>query len=146
MDLDHCIDTHVGGVESAYGVLIQGGLSSGERRRLQVAAALISKPETICLDEPTTGLDATNALHLMQRIKMLCSETHMTAVASLHQCRREIMVELDMVRPARVSRLIRGQGSGSRCRGGQGHRRRSSELVLLSICSPSTFPLGLRIL
>jgi hypothetical protein len=36
MDLDHCRTTHVGGVESAYGVLIQGGLSSGERRRLQV--------------------------------------------------------------------------------------------------------------
>ena len=36
MDMSHTVDTYVGGVESAYEVLIEGGLSSGERRRLQV--------------------------------------------------------------------------------------------------------------
>jgi len=95
MDMSHTQDTYVGGIEAAYGVLIEGGLSSGERRRLQVCATLISKPEIIILDEPTTGLDATNALHLVRVLKRLCRDTSMTAVASLHQCRREIMTELD---------------------------------------------------
>jgi ABC-type multidrug transport system ATPase subunit len=85
----------VGGVEVAYAVVIEGGLSSGERRRLQVCATLISKPEVVILDEPTTGLDATNALHLVRVLKRLCRDTSMTAIASLHQCRREIMTELD---------------------------------------------------
>lgn len=97
MDMSHTQDTYVGGIEAAYGVLIEGGLSSGERRRLQVCATLISKPEIIILDEPTTGLDATNALHLVRVLKRLCRDTSMTAVASLHQCRREIMLELDSV-------------------------------------------------
>ena len=85
----------MGGVEVAYAVVIEGGLSSGERRRLQVCATLISKPEVVILDEPTTGLDATNALHLVRVLKRLCRDTSMTAIASLHQCRREIMTELD---------------------------------------------------
>ena len=91
----HPQDTYVGGVEVAYAVVIEGGLSSGERRRLQVCATLISKPEVVILDEPTTGLDATNALHLVRVLKRLCRDTSMTAIASLHQCRREIMTELD---------------------------------------------------
>ena len=47
------------------------------------------------LDEPTTGLDGANALHLIKVLRRLCVATEMTALASLHQCRREIMAELD---------------------------------------------------
>lgn len=43
------------------------------------------------------GLDSTNALHLVRVLRRLCASSHMTALASLHQCRAEVMGELDLL-------------------------------------------------
>jgi ABC-type multidrug transport system ATPase subunit len=40
------------------------GISGGERKRLGIACELISKPSLLFLDEPTTGLDAFQALQV----------------------------------------------------------------------------------
>jgi ABC-type multidrug transport system ATPase subunit len=40
------------------------GISGGERKRLAIACELMSKPSLVFLDEPTTGLDAFQALQV----------------------------------------------------------------------------------
>jgi len=48
--------------------------SGGMRRRLDLAASLISKPPLIFLDEPTTGLDPRTRLQMWNTIRNLVSD------------------------------------------------------------------------
>src|SRR5690606_30219572 len=47
--------------------------SSGRRRRLDLAAALVVSPPVMFMDEPTTGLDPRNRQQLWEVIKQLVS-------------------------------------------------------------------------
>jgi ABC-2 type transport system ATP-binding protein len=47
--------------------------SGGERRRLDVVAALVAKPPALFLDEPTTGLDPRSRVELWQAIEILAA-------------------------------------------------------------------------
>jgi ABC-2 type transport system ATP-binding protein len=49
-------------------------LSGGWARRLQLAAALIHKPQLVLLDEPTAGLDADSRLDVWRRILALAKD------------------------------------------------------------------------
>lgn len=49
-------------------------LSSGEARRLLLARALIHKPETLLLDEPTTSLDLSALHEVRQSLRTLAQE------------------------------------------------------------------------
>jgi ABC-2 type transport system ATP-binding protein len=48
--------------------------SGGMRRRLDLASALIGRPELLFLDEPTTGLDPRSRLQMWQVIRDLVSQ------------------------------------------------------------------------
>jgi ABC-2 type transport system ATP-binding protein len=48
--------------------------SGGMRRRLDLAASLIGRPEIIFLDEPTTGLDLSSRLTLWDMVRTLAAE------------------------------------------------------------------------
>ena len=48
--------------------------SGGMRRRLDLAAALVSRPPVLFLDEPTTGLDPRSRLDLWETIEDLVAE------------------------------------------------------------------------
>ena len=48
-----------------------GSLSGGQRRRLEIARALIHRPGWLFLDEPSTGLDIDNRLRLSEHLHRL---------------------------------------------------------------------------
>ena len=57
-------------------------LSTGQKRRLHLALALISNPDIIFLDEPTAGLDALGRLSLHEQIRKLKSQGKTIVLAS----------------------------------------------------------------
>ena len=57
-------------------------LSTGQKRRLHLALALISNPDIIFLDEPTAGLDVEGRLSLHEQIRKLKSQEKTIVLAS----------------------------------------------------------------
>jgi multidrug/hemolysin transport system ATP-binding protein len=61
-----------------------GKLSGGERRRVDIARALIHRPAILILDEPTTGLDPQTRRMLWDALTRLRHETDMTIFLTTH--------------------------------------------------------------
>lgn len=61
-----------------------GKLSGGQRRRADIARALVNTPKILFLDEPTTGLDPQTRKSVWNTIKNLQRETGMTVFLTTH--------------------------------------------------------------
>ncbi|HTN22441.1 MAG TPA: ABC transporter ATP-binding protein [Solirubrobacteraceae bacterium] len=61
-----------------------GSTSGGERRRVEIARALVSRPSVLFLDEPTVGLDPRMRHELLDVIAGLRARAEMTVLLTTH--------------------------------------------------------------
>ncbi|MCY1277141.1 putative ABC transporter ATP-binding protein YlmA [compost metagenome] len=70
-------------------------LSTGQKRRLLLARALVHQPRALILDEPASGLDMGASLTLLALLRRFCGEGHAMIITTHHI--DEIIPEIDRV-------------------------------------------------
>jgi len=83
------VEPHIEEIASAFGLdeLLErpvATLSGGQRRRLEIARALVSQPRVLFLDEPTVGLDPRIRAELLDVIAGLRAHSGLTIVLTTH--------------------------------------------------------------
>ncbi len=82
------------------------GFSVGMLQRLGVAAALMSKPELVILDEPTSGMDPPGIQEMRALIRSLADDDGVTVILASHQL-LEVQRICDRVAIMHKGRLVR---------------------------------------
>ena len=76
--IEHTMDTKVGNE-------FVRGVSGGEKKRVSIAEAMITKASTQCWDNSTRGLDASTALEYVQSLRSLTNMAHISTSVALYQ-------------------------------------------------------------
>jgi ABC-2 type transport system ATP-binding protein len=83
------------------------GYSRGMRQRMRLAATLVHEPELLVLDEPLSGTDPGQRLHLRKVIRRLADEQGRTILVSSH-----ILEEVDQLAD-RIHLMVSGKLAAS---------------------------------
>jgi ABC transport system ATP-binding/permease protein len=103
LNIDDIADRQIGSPEKKV-------ISGGQRKRLNIAMELLSDPNVLFLDEPTTGLSSYDAFQVVKVLRQL-ADTGKTVVLTIHQPSIDIFKVFDNL--AMVSRDKGSKNSGS---------------------------------
>jgi iron complex transport system ATP-binding protein len=106
---------------------IMSHLSTGERRRVLLARALVHEPKAVILDEPTTGLDIASRQQLLQQMQTIAEEGTTLVLVTHHV--EEIVPAIQHVVLLQAGRSV---FQGDRANGLS--EKRLSELFRVPIC------------
>lgn len=67
-------------------------LSGGERRKLEIARALIAEPSLVLLDEPFSGVDPVAVEDLQREVRRLRDEHHIAMLVTDHNVQRTLEI------------------------------------------------------
>jgi len=85
-------------------------LSGGMRKRVDVARAIITKPEVLLMDEPFAALDVMTKQKLQEQFLNIWNETRMTVIFVTHDLEEALYMADRVVvmssRPGRISRIV----------------------------------------
>ncbi|KAL1877291.1 ATP-binding cassette transporter snq2 [Paecilomyces lecythidis] len=88
--IEHTLGTKVGNE------LIRG-VSGGEKKRVSIAEAMITRASTQCWDNSTKGLDASTALEYVQSLRSLTNTAHVSTLVALYQASENLYNLFDKV-------------------------------------------------
>ena len=95
-------------------------LSGGQKRRVDIARALINRPKILFLDEPTTGLDPMTRVKVWEVIHKLRRETGLTVFLTTHYmeetalCDKVVILDSGKIAAVGTPHELKQQYAGSR--------------------------------
>ncbi|KAI4120948.1 MAG: hypothetical protein LQ338_006657 [Usnochroma carphineum] len=73
------------------------GVSGGEKKRVSIAEAMITRASTQCWDNSTRGLDASTALEYVESLRTLTNMAHISTCVALYQAGESLYKWFDKV-------------------------------------------------
>lgn len=88
--IEHTVDTIVGNEFTR-------GVSGGEKRRVSIAEALVTKASVQCWDDPTRGLDSSAALEYIRILRSMTTTARIATAVGLYQASEDMWDYFDKV-------------------------------------------------
>eukprot|EP01062_Namystynia_karyoxenos_P051231 TRINITY_DN4012_c1_g1_i1.p1 TRINITY_DN4012_c1_g1~~TRINITY_DN4012_c1_g1_i1.p1 ORF type:complete len:1485 (+),score=432.39 TRINITY_DN4012_c1_g1_i1:120-4574(+) len=85
LSLDHAKDTVVGDA-------LLRGVSGGEKKRVSIGEAQLQRPNLICLDGWSRGLDSAATLRISRNLRLIANTMKVAIVVSMYQVGPEMLV------------------------------------------------------